>query len=224
MFVYTVDYVTVKRGEYIDIAESLRRFPTQKRSIYINLTNRCTCACTFCLRSLKEMSEEMSLWLKEEPSVDMIKKELQQVPWELVEEVVFCGFGEPTMRLDEILELLKYLKESHPQIKTRLNTNGLSDLYYQRDTAVSFKDSGLDTISISLNASNAERYLELTRSRFGIKSFDAMLHFAVECKKYIKNVILSIVDQVEDQEEIRLCQKICDEHKLTLRVRPFEAN
>ena len=218
MIVYAVD----KGGEYITVEESLRRHPEGKRSIYVNLTNRCTCACTFCLRTMKKMAEEHSLWLKEEPSAELVKSELDRVPWEYVEEVVFCGFGEPTMRLEVLKELLRYIKSVQPQVKTRVNTNGLSDLYFKRDTAPDFGGGILDTVSISLNASNAERYLELTRSEFGIDSFDAMLSFAQHVKEYVPEVVLTVVDHVEDDGEIALCKKICDERGLRLRVRPYE--
>lgn len=218
MIVYAVD----KGGEYITVEESLRRHPEGKRSIYVNLTNRCTCACTFCLRTMKKMAEEHSLWLKEEPSAELVKSELGRVTWEYVEEVVFCGFGEPTMRLEVLKELLRYIKSVQPQVKTRVNTNGLSDLYFKRDTAPDFGGGILDTVSISLNASNAERYLELTRSEFGIDSFDAMLSFAQHVKEYVPEVVLTVVDHVEDDGEIALCKKICDERGLRLRVRPYE--
>lgn len=218
MIVYAVD----KGGEYITVEESLRRHPEGKRSIYVNLTNRCTCACTFCLRTMKKMAEEHSLWLKEEPSAEIVKSELGRVPWEYVEEVVFCGFGEPTMRLEVLKELLRYIKSVQPQVKTRVNTNGLSDLYFKRDTAPDFGGGILDTVSISLNASNAERYLELTRSEFGIDSFEAMLSYAQHVKEYVPEVVLTVVDHVEDDGEIALCKKICDERGLRLRVRPYE--
>lgn len=219
MIVYAVD----TGGEYIPIPESLRRYPDGKRSIYVNLTNRCTCACTFCLREMKEMAESSTLWLKEgEPATAVVIKELEAVPWELVGEIVFCGFGEPTMRLADLITLLKWVKENHPAVKTRLNTNGLSDLEYGRDTSADFAGDILDVCSISLNASNKERYLELTRSKFGIKSYEAMLDFAQSMKKYVPDVVLTVVDHVEDEEEIRLCQKICDERGVRLRVRPYE--
>ena len=219
MIVYAVD----TGGEYIPIPESLRRYPEGSRSIYVNLTNRCTCACTFCLREMKEMAEASTLWLKEgEPTVEAVVKELETVPWELVGEVVFCGFGEPTMRLTDIVTLLKWIRENHPEVKTRLNTNGLSDLEYGRDTSADFAGDILDVCSISLNASNAERYLELTRSKFGIKSYEAMLSFAQKMKKYVPDVVLTVVDHVEDETEIKLCQKICDERGVRLRVRPYE--
>ena len=127
------------------------------------------------------------------------------------------------MRLEVLTSLLRWLRENHPEVRTRLNTNGLSDLYYGRDTAPDF-DGLLDTISISLNASNAERYLELTRSRFGIGSFDAMLAFAEHAKAYVPDVVLTVVDHVEDDGEIARCRELCETRGLRLRVRPYEAS
>ena len=219
MIVYTVE----PGGKYVTTAEGFALHPGEKRSVYVNLTNQCTCACTFCLRSLKEMAEEHSLWLKKEPSADEVIAELSALPWEKVEEIVFCGFGEPTMRLDVLLEILRWIRAEHRGIKTRLNTNGLSDLFHGRDTAPDF-DGLLDTVSISLNASNAERYLELTRSRFGMKSFEAMLAFAEHAKKYVPDVVLTVVDHVEDDGEIARCRELCAARGLRLRVRPYEAD
>ena len=104
---------------------------------------------------------------------------------------------------------------------TRLNTNGLCELEYGREIAADFKGL-LDTVSISLNASNAQRYYELTRAKYGLKSYEAMLTFAEHCKKYVPNVVLTIVDKVEGPDEIAKCRKICEERGLTLRVREYE--
>lgn len=215
-------YATHAGGRYLPVADSLREQPEGKRSIYVNLTNRCNCACTFCLRNMKEMAEESSLWLKEEPQVDEVKSLLDELPWDKVSEIVFCGFGEPTSRIDAVVKLLKYVKDTHPEVKTRLNTNGLSDLMYGRSTAGDFSGGILDTISISLNASNKERYLELTRAKYGIESFEAMLKFAVDCKEYVPEVVMTVVEKVENQQEIDRCQKLCDERGLRLRVRIYE--
>lgn len=215
-------YATHAGGRYLQVADSLKEQPEGKRGIYVNLTNKCNCACTFCLRNMKEMAEQSSLWLKEEPSVPEVKSLLDELPWDMVSEIVFCGFGEPTCRIDAVVELLKYVKDTHPEVKTRLNTNGLSDLMYGRSTAGDFAGGILDTISISLNASNKERYLELTRAKYGIESFDAMLKFAVDCKEYVPNVVMTVVEKVENQQEIDLCQKICDDRGLKLRVRIYE--
>ena len=218
MIVYAVE----PGGKYVTVKESLALHPEGKRGFYVNLTNQCTCACTFCLRSLKEMAEDHSLWLKNEPPEEEVWAAISTLPWDKVEEIVFCGFGEPTMRLEVLTGLLRRIRDEHPGVKTRLNTNGLSDLHFGRNTAPDF-DGLLDTISISLNASNAERYLELTRSRFGLPSFEAMLTFAERAKAYVPDVVLTVVDHVEDDGEIARCRKICEARGLRLRVRPYEA-
>ena len=119
-----------------------------------------------------------------------------------------------------LTELLKYVKEKH-NIPTRLNTNGLGELEYNREISKDYEGI-LDTISISLNASNAKRYFELTRAKYGEKSFEAMLNFAEHAKKYVPNVVLTVVEKVEDREEIEKCRKLCDERGLRLRVRVYE--
>lgn len=214
-------YAVHEGGRYVRVEDSFQERPEGKRGIYVNITNQCNCACTFCLRSMKKMAEESTLWLKKEPTVAEVEAELDKLPWDMVSEIVFCGFGEPTMRLDTLLELMRYVKAQHPDMPTRLNTNGLADLQYGRPVAQEFKGL-LDTISISLNASYAERYVELTRAKFGLESYEAMLKFAVDCKPYIPRVVLTVVEKVENQEEIDRCQKICDERGLKLRVRIYE--
>ncbi|MBQ1889135.1 radical SAM protein [Selenomonas caprae] len=214
-------YATHAGGKYMTLADSLRLQPEGKRNLYVNITNACNCACTFCLRNMKEMAEESSLWLKEKPTLPEFKAALDSVPWDYIKEVVFCGFGEPTMELATLVELLHYVKKTHPDLPTRLNTNGLGNLEYGRDIAADFAGI-LDTVSISLNASNAERYYELTRAKYGIKSYEAMLDFAERSKQYVPNVVLTIVDKVEGPEEIARCREICAERGLTLRVREYE--
>ena len=214
-------YATHAGGRYLPIAESLREQPEGARAVYVNITNDCNCDCVFCLRSMKEMARESSLWIERDPSLEEIVDELGRVPWNFVKEVVCCGFGEPLIRLDTVLGVLRWVKKNHPDIQTRINTNGLGELEHGCEFAAQFAGL-LDTVSISLNASNAERYLALTRSRFGISSYEAMLTFAEHCKPYVPNVVLTVVDKVEDAEEIARCRKICEERGLTLRVRAYE--
>ena len=213
---------TVSGGKYFPVAESFSD-SENLRGLYINLTNRCNNDCVFCLRDKKVMSAEKSLWLENEPTVEEVKAELNEVPFNLVKEVVFCGFGEPTIRLAELTELLKYVKKIHPNISTRLNTNGLGNLEHNRDITPEFKNI-LDVASISLNAATAEKYFKITRSKFGIKSYEAMFDFAERMKKFVPQVVMTIVDKVTPPDEIDACKKICNEHDLTLRVRPYEAN
>ena len=214
-------YATHKGGKYLPLAESLKIDSTTARGLYINLTNRCNCDCVFCLRQKKSMAKEASLWLEREPTVDEVKAELNATSWQVIKEIVFCGFGEPTIRLAELVELLSYVKKIRPNMPTRLNTNGLGELYNGREIAKDFKNI-LDTVSISLNAATAEKYFKITRASYGIKSFDAMLTFAEHMKNFVPNVVLTVVDKVTPPDEILACQKICDERDLTLRVRPYE--
>lgn len=218
MIVYTL----TKQHTYMDFAASVQETPQGARAAYINITNQCNCACTFCLRHLKEMGPANSLWLEQEPTAADVIAELAKQDWSLMREIVFCGFGEPTMRLDVLLEIMRYVKEKAPQMPTRLNTNGLSDLAYQKDTAPLFAGL-LDTISISLNAADEAKYLELTRSKYGRGSYEAMLDFAVKCQAFVNNVVLTVVDTI-GAAEIEKCQAICREKGLTLRVRAYEAN
>ena len=209
---------TLHNNGYIDFAEMVKMHPEEKFNMYVNLTNRCNCNCTFCLRHLEE---DHSLWLKEgEPSVEAVEKALLAAPMDHVAELVICGFGEPTMRLDDLITILRFVREKFPKLKTRMKTNGLSDLEYHKKTAHLFKGL-LDTISISLNESTAQKYLDVTRSRFGIKSYKAMLEFARDCKAYVPNVVVTVVDII-GEAEIAACRKVCEECGLKLRVRVYE--
>ena len=187
-------YATHAGGRYLPMEESLREQPEGKRAVYVNITNDCNCDCVFCLRSMKEMARESSLWIEHDPSLTEIVDELERLPWQYVREVVCCGFGEPLIRLDTVLSVLRWVKEHHPDMPTRVNTNGLGELEHGYVFADQFAGL-LDTVSISLNASNAERYLALTRSRFGISSYEAMLTFAEHCKPYVPNVVLTVVER-----------------------------
>ena len=191
-------------------------------NLYVNLTNRCPCNCTFCLRQTRDhMEESESLWLEHEPSIEELKEEFKKSDMSKYGEVVFCGFGEPTERLQVLLEAAAFVKQEYGK-NIRVNTNGLSDLVNGTDTAPMFQGI-VDTISISLNTPKAERYLELTRSRFGIRSFEAVLTFAKNVKKYVDTVILTSVDTTLSTEEEEECRAICGKLGVTYRIRPWES-
>ena len=120
-----------------------------------------------------------------------------------------------------MLEVAAYIR-SKSQIKIRINTNGLADLIWDRPTAADLEGL-IDTVSISLNANNAEDYLKLTRSKFGIKSWQAMLDYAKDCTKYVPKVVMTVVDQVTTPAEQEESRKICEAYGVTLRVRPYES-
>ena len=174
-----------------------------KNGVYVNMTNRCPCACTFCLRqNAPGVYGSDSLWLEREPTVQEIEDSLAGWKLEEMDEVVFCGYGEPAERLPELLEVAAWLKQNYT-IPVRINTNGLADLIW--------------------NATDAEEYLRLTRSKFGIGSFDAMLKFAKDCAQYVPHVVMTVVDQVTTPEEQEKARQICAEVGATLRIRPLES-
>lgn len=212
---------TLKDGDYIDLKNIKKgKNETIHSSIYVNLTSSCPCSCIFCLRDTKELDKSNNLWLEREPTVEEIIEEFKKYDLTEFKEIIFCGFGEPFMRLEDLLEVSKYLKNTSSSIPIRINTNGLGDLIYGKDTAPLLKGL-IDIVSISLNASNAEEYLRLTRNKFGLESYDAMLNFALKCKEYVSKVVMTVVDCI-GQEEIDACKVVCDRLGLTLRVRVFE--
>ena len=190
-------------------------------NLYINLTNRCSCSCVFCLRQNRDhMEESDSLWLDHEPTLQEVKDAFAKEDMSQYEEVVFCGFGEPTERMDLLLEVAAFVKENY-QKPIRINTNGQANLINGRDVAP--KLMGLvDTISISLNTPNEEKYNEMVRSIYGDKAYGAMLDFAREAKKYVPNVVLSTVDTTLSKEEEEQCRQICEKLAVTYRIRPWE--
>lgn len=191
------------------------------QNLYVNLTNKCPCACTFCLRQTRDkMGESGSLWLEREPTYEEIIADFENFQMEDYQELVFCGFGEPTERLEVILKVAEYAKNKY-HIPTRINTNGLSDLIHGQKTAHLLQRL-IDTVSISLNTPNPQRYHELVRSKFGDISYQAMLNFARDCTKYVPRVVMTTVTTTLTEEEEQQCAKICEEIGAVYRIRPWE--
>ncbi|MDD6848474.1 MAG: TIGR04100 family radical SAM protein [Oscillospiraceae bacterium] len=192
-----------------------------KNGIYVNMTNRCPCACTFCLRKNGDsIFGSDPLWLDREPTVQEICESIDTWDLSKYDEVVFCGYGEPTERLDDLLKVSEYIK-SKSNIKIRINTNGLADLIWGEKTAPKLKGL-IDTVSVSLNTTNKEDYLKIVRPKFGIESYDAMLSFTKDCTEFVPNVVMTVVDVVTTKEEQEICKKICESVGAKLRVRPYE--
>ena len=180
--------------------------------LYVNLTNRCDCACVFCLRhnGHKGSIYADDLWLDHEPTreealADLLSRDLAGYP-----EIVFCGFGEPTFRLDDILWLVDRMKEQVPALPPiRINTNGHASLIQGRDVCPDLQGR-IDVLSISLNGSTAEEYVAVTRPRDGVRAWEAMLDFTREAAKYVPEVVMTIVDKDKSPEEIAACRTLCE--------------
>ncbi|MDD5943790.1 TatD family nuclease-associated radical SAM protein [Fibrobacter sp.] len=219
MVLYTVTGHVGEAG-YLDIANS---GDLTGKNIYVNMTNRCPCNCVFCLRQTKKMMEGNSLWLKEgEPSVDRVMDLFAPYDLSVINELIFCGYGEPLERVADVCEVIDRLKSKYPDLKVRVNTNGLANLVHGRDITPELAGR-FDTVSISLNAPDAGEFLALTRSKFGIGSFEALQEFAVLAKRHVPNVVMTVVEKVMSEEKIELCRKLCNDLGVTLRVRPFES-
>lgn len=190
--------------------------------LYVNMTNKCPCRCAFCIRDIVDsLGDADSLWLKREPSKEELIKMLKQQNLAAYDEIVFCGYGEPTERLDCLLAVCDYVKNDpllKGRLKTRLNTNGLSDFINDRPTAREFSGR-LDAISISLNAPTAEKYNELCRPKFGIQSFDEILRFTQEVKQYVPDVTMSVVSGSISSQDVEECRKTAAKLGVKFRVR-----
>lgn len=183
---------------------------TLEGGVYMNITNKCPCRCTFCIRFLGDaVGDAHNLWFHgKEPSFDEIKAAIDAYDFDNVDGVVFCGYGEPTERLDVLLKTAEYLRKVKPGIKLRVNTNGLSDLINGRSTAKEIGEA-FDVVSISLNDPDSDSYDAVTRNIYPKKAFPALLKFTEECAKYCKKVRMSVVDVI-GEENIEKSRKLAE--------------
>ena len=187
------------------------------RGLYANITNRCPCRCEFCIRDMTEgLGSADSLWLKREPAVEEVVDMLGQ--WDLTQydELVFCGYGEPMERLEDLLRIAAWVK-SQTHLAVRINTNGLADLIHGRETAGDLEGL-VDSVSISLNQCDAEKYDALCHPRFGSDAFPAILQYTRDVQKYVPHVAMSVVGVIPEAD-IALCRQIAESLGTTLRVR-----
>ena len=180
--------------------------------IYINLTNLCTNSCVFCIKNLKDDVEGKRLFLSSEQHdafdvIEQVKALIDEIPD--VKEIVFCGYGEPTIKLDILLEVAKFIKNNYPNIKTRINTNGHANLIHKRDVVPELKGY-IDSVSVSLNAQNAKLYEELSQSNIDAKkAYQAMLDFAKACVDTGIDTTMSVVTGYKDYKvDVKQCEKI----------------
>lgn len=195
---------------------------TLGENLYVNLTNRCPCRCTFCIRQNGAgVGSADNLWFAHDPTLDEVLAAFEQVDLSAYPELIFCGYGEPTCALDNLLAVCRWVRE-HSTIPIRLNTNGLGDKIAGAPIAPRLEGL-IDTVSISLNAPDAARYLAVTRPSFGEGSFEAMLRFAQDCRAYVPQVQFTVVD-VLPPEQIAASQRLADTLGIPLRVRAYSTD
>ncbi len=162
-------------------------------SVYINLTNRCSSSCGFCLREWADGVHGADLRLSQEPDLEEVTQAIELAFLDgPADEVVFCGFGEPTMRLDLVLAVTEWLRLR--RMRSRLDTNGHGELLNpDLDVPAALAAAGLDAVSVSLNAATPDEYERVCRPVF-TKSFGAVLRFAERCLEHGIETTLTAVD------------------------------
>ena len=176
-----------------------------RSSLYLNITNRCTNHCIFCERETDPFVQGHNLRLPKEPEAEDLWREIG-VPTQY-DEIVFCGYGEPTLRLPLILELAEKVKAHNG--KVRLNTNGHGNLIHKRDILPDFEGL-IDTISVSLNAESGMKYNAISHPGFENNTFEEVKRFIKESKKYVPNVVATVVG-IPNQIDIIECERIAKE-------------
>lgn len=190
-------------------------------NLYVNLTNKCSNGCDFCVRNERESYYGHYLWLQHgDPTADKVMAVAtggQVGSLSQYKEAVFCGFGEPTYKMTEMLQLCDFFHARG--LKTRLNTNGQGNLINKRDITPDLKDK-IDLVNVSLNASCAEKYQPMCRSQFGESAFAAIVEFAKLCRKNGVNCRFSIVDCI-GEEEIEACKRLAESAHVPLYIRKY---
>ena len=188
-------------------------------NLYVNLTNKCSNACDFCVRNERTSYYGNYLWLKNgDPSAEKVMA-IANGYGDLTrfKEVVFCGFGEPTYKVAEMVALCDYFHEKG--LKTRLNTNGQGNLINKRDITPDLKGK-IDFVNISLNASCYEKYQPICRSQYREAGFEGMIEFAKLCRRNGIDCRFSIVDCI-GEEEVQACKYLAESVKIPLYVRKY---
>ena len=180
-------------------------------ALYLNLTNRCDCACVFCLRANGHKGSIYAddLWLEHEPSREEILADLDKRDLSEWRELVFCGFGEPTYRLDDALWLIDELKKRGPVPPVRINTNGHANLIWGRDVTPELAGR-FDVVSVSLDAPRA-----------GEAAWEALLDFTKKAARYVPDVCMTIVDKGLEPGELEACKALAESLGARLRVRAY---
>lgn len=193
-----------------------------ENKIYVNLTNRCTNDCIFCLRNDKDDVCGQTLWLDSEDFTpeDVIE---QLKKFEISKEVVFCGYGEPLLKFEVLRQVAKYIKENYSDVKIRINTNGHANFIYKKNIIPELLGL-VDEISVSLNAADSYEYDELSQPKFE-NAYEEVKKFIKCCSEAGIKTDASIVDGYKGRRlDVEKCRKIAEELGAELRVREWIPN
>lgn len=198
---------------------------TLENKIYINLTNRCTNNCIFCLRNDKNDVCGQELWLDNEnyaaqDVIDQFEKIYSQTP---SKEVIFCGYGEPMLKLDILKNTAEYIKSKYPDTKIRVNTNGHANFVYKRNVIPELKGL-VDEFSVSLNGATSEEYNEYSQPKIE-NAYDEVKKFIKCCAESGIAVVASVVEGYKGRHlDLEACEKTAGDLGAKFRVREWIVN
>lgn len=185
-------------------------------NLYLNITNRCSASCTFCLRDNSDGVYGYNLRLSRDPTEDEIIKELESIDLSKYKEIVFTGFGEPTCKLKTVIKITKWLHERNCHV--RLDTNGHAKLMFpEMDVVTELKNAGLESVSVSLNAESKEKYNALCKPAYE-DAYEAVLEFTKEAVELGIRTQMTVVGSLPEID-IKACEKIATDIGATFRVR-----
>ncbi|MGQ9514976.1 MAG: TatD family nuclease-associated radical SAM protein [Thermoproteota archaeon] len=190
------------------------------KNLYLNITNRCSNKCYFCIRNFADGVGGFNLKLKREPSIAEVISNLQNIINRRIwNEIVFCGFGEPLERLDCLLEVTRWIRKYHGRtLKVRIDTNGHGYLLNEgRDVVKELRDVAIDQISVSLNAHDRETYDQVCRPRFS-NAFENVLEFAEKAKRYF---IVDLTSVAVPEVNITKVREIAESMGVKFRLREY---
>ena len=196
-----------------------------ENTMYINVTNLCTNECVFCIRELNDCVEGANLWMESQNiSAQEIIEEIKNNSPQTRDGIVFCGYGEPLIKIEEVKQAAKFIKENYKELTVRVNTNGHANLIHKRNIVPELVGL-IDKISVSLNAHNSDLYYEISKPKLNIDReaiFEAVKEFIKECKKNNIDTTASIVKGFNNYEvNVEVCQKIANELGVNFRVREW---
>lgn len=192
--------------------------------VYINLTNSCTNNCVFCIRSIKDDVVGTNLFLNtENVKADDVVSQLNAMKDKLSSEIIFCGYGEPMLKLDIIKQVAKYIKETYPNTILRINTNGHANAVYKRNILPELKGL-IDKFSVSLNGENEEVYNELSQPNIE-NAYQSVKEFILEAVKEGFDTTATIVTGYKNYKvDLQKCIEITEELGAKFRERPWIEN
>jgi TatD family-associated radical SAM protein len=196
-------------------------------SLYLNITNRCPNLCVFCIKNKWNMDYRgYNLKLLKEPSVEDIKVDVEKnFLNKNYDEIVFCGYGEPTMRWDTAKEFIMAVRSGSvksvpPKIRIRINTNGLGNLINKRDITLEMKGL-VDALHISLNTRSREQWVKLMQpfNDYRDNGFDSVIDFIKRAKESVKEVIVTAVEL--EEVDIKAVENLANLLGVGFRRRPL---